>query len=250
MVRDFPMKTFERPEHKSIGQILRMMNGDFLAGNQCWFGGGTAIVLKYGEYRVSLDVDFLCSDPNGYRELRGAATQFGHRAFFAKPIEQIREFRIDQYGLRTAIRLNGQTIKFEIIREGRITVDGDFDPDIGVPTLTAVDMFAEKLLANADRCQDRAVAYRDAFDLGILVLNRGAIPDLAVSKAEAAYGPDIGRKVRWVVNHLMPGDEIASAADTLRMNPSLARDAIVALRTEGRRLWPDAGILPAFNVDA
>lgn len=238
------MKTFERPEHKNIGEVLHLIHRDVFARNRCWFGGGTAIVLKYGEYRVSEDVDFLCSDADGYRELRTAATQLGHRAFFPPPIEPAREFKIDQYGLRTAIRLNGQTIKFEIVREGRIVVHGEFDRDIGVATLKTTDMFAEKLLANADRCQDRAVAYRDAIDLGILILNHGAIPGGAVAKAEAAYGVDIGRKVEWVTNHMIPSDRVAWAAETLQMDPLLAEKAIAALRNEGRRLWPDVGILP------
>src|SRR5262249_20074642 len=140
--------------------------------------------------------------PDGYRELRSAAVQRGHRAFFAAPVEPIREFRIDQYGLRTAVSLNGQTIKFEIVREGRIDLAGEFDDHLAVPILTVADMFAEKLLANADRCQDRVIAYSDAIDLGMLILHRGGIPDEAVVKAEAAYGADVGHKVRWVTDHL------------------------------------------------
>ncbi|RDL46907.1 hypothetical protein BLJAPNOD_05743 [Ensifer sp. M14] len=36
------------------------------------------------------------------------------------------------------------------------------DDDLRVPTLTVIDMFAQKLLANADRYYDKAVAYRVA----------------------------------------------------------------------------------------
>lgn len=243
------MKTFQRPEHENIAEALRLMDRDLLARNRCWFGGGTAIVMKYGEYRVSLDVDFLCSDLMGYRELRNAAAQFGHRAFFPEPIEAMREFKIDQYGLRTAVRFNGQPIKFEIVREARISLDGELDRDIGVPMLTVADMFAEKLLANADRCQDRAVAYRDVIDLGVLVLNHCEVPIVAVEKAEAAYGSDIGRKVQWVANHLVSArDEVAWAAGVLRMDVAYAAKAIAAARDEGRRLWPELGILPNVGV--
>jgi hypothetical protein len=236
------MKTFARPEHETIVETLRLMDRRFLLGNRCWFGGGTAIVLKYGEYRVSLDVDFLCSDPAGYRELRTAATRLGHRAFFPATVEAIREFKIDQYGLRTAVRFKGQPIKFEIIREARVDLDGFLDADIGVPTLTVSDMFAEKLLANADRCQDRSTACRDALDLGILVLRNSGIPGESVSKAELAYGSDIGRKVRWVTDHLLSAKELGQAAAALSMDLALAGDAIAALRNEGRRLWPDVAV--------
>ncbi|TGV76791.1 hypothetical protein EN788_68290, partial [Mesorhizobium sp. M2D.F.Ca.ET.145.01.1.1] len=102
----------------------------------------------------------------GYRQLRMSAVERGVRAFFPEPVEAVRDFRIDQYGLRTVVKLRGQLIKFEIVREARIPLQGRFDDDLNVPSLTPSDMFAEKLLANADRCQERAVGYRDAIDLG------------------------------------------------------------------------------------
>ncbi|WP_036241220.1 nucleotidyl transferase AbiEii/AbiGii toxin family protein, partial [Mesorhizobium sp. STM 4661] len=110
------MKEFKRPEHRIIAETLGLMDREFLAANQCWFGGGTAIVMKLGEYRRSLDVDFLCADADGYRELRTRATERGVRAFFPEAVEAVRDFQIDQYGLRTVLRLKGQLIKFEIIR--------------------------------------------------------------------------------------------------------------------------------------
>nr|WP_281405533.1 hypothetical protein [Mesorhizobium sp. B2-6-1] len=64
--------------------------------------------MKFGEYRRSLDVDFLCADADGYRELRTHAVQRGIRAFFPEPVEAVRDFQIDQYGLRTIVRLQGQ----------------------------------------------------------------------------------------------------------------------------------------------
>ena len=96
------MREFKRQEHRVIVEALGLMDHAFLSANHCWFGGGTAIVLKLGEYRQSLDVDFLCSDADGYRELRSAAVEKGLRAFFPEPVESLRSFKIDQYGLRAA----------------------------------------------------------------------------------------------------------------------------------------------------
>ncbi|TPN01535.1 nucleotidyl transferase AbiEii/AbiGii toxin family protein [Mesorhizobium sp. B2-1-3A] len=237
------MKEFRRPEHRIIGEALALMDRHLLTANKCWFGGGTAIVMKFGEYRRSLDVDFLCADPDGYRELRTHAIERGIKAFFPEPVEAVRDFQIDQYGLRTIVRLQGQPIKFEVIREGRIQLQGQFDKDLKVPTLTAADMFAEKLLANADRCQDRATAYRDAIDLGILIGIHGKIPTEALGKAQTAYGTDIQNKVAWVANKLQDRDELHNAAEVLQMDPGLATEAISALRDEGIRIWPDIGIL-------
>ena len=36
----------------------------------CLFGGGTAIALRYGEYRESVDGDFMVSNVASYRALR------------------------------------------------------------------------------------------------------------------------------------------------------------------------------------
>ncbi|MBZ9669398.1 nucleotidyl transferase AbiEii/AbiGii toxin family protein [Mesorhizobium sp. B2-1-8] len=236
------MKKFRKPEHMIISEALALMDRDFLTATQCWFGGGTAIVLKLGEYRRSLDVDFLCADADGYRQLRTSAVERGVRAFFPEPVEAARDFRIDQYGLRTVVRLKGQLIKFEIVREARIPLQGRFDDDLNVPSLIPSDMFAEKLLANADRCQDRAVGYRDAIDLGMLVSAYQEIPSDAVAKAQGAYGQDVRHKVAWVVNKLRDTVELSYAAEILQMEADKASGAISVLRNESIRIWPDAGI--------
>jgi hypothetical protein len=233
------MTTFARQEHTIIAEALGLMNSDFLLESKCWFAGGTAIVMQLDEYRLSLDVDFLCADAEGYRALRSAAVEPGIAAFFAPPVEVLREFKIDQYGLRTVVSLQGQPIRFEIVREARIMLNGQVNDRLHVPTLAITDMFAEKLLANADRCQDRAVAYRDAIDLGMLIDRHGHIPDDAVDKSVAAYGLDIQRKVAWVLTKLCDETELRRAANILQMDPDLAFMAITKLRKEAARLWPD-----------
>ena len=46
------------------------MPAAMLRSHHCYFGGGTAIVLRHGEYRESADIDFLVSDIAAYRSLR------------------------------------------------------------------------------------------------------------------------------------------------------------------------------------
>jgi hypothetical protein len=98
-----------------------------------------------------LDVDFLCSDTDGYRELRNALVGQGLETLFPNSVKSARNIWADQYGIRMFLEYRGQPIKFEIVRESRIKVEGDYDPVLRVPTLLVRDMFAEKLLANADR---------------------------------------------------------------------------------------------------
>jgi hypothetical protein len=234
------MKTFQRQEHRIIASALQLMDPAFLLDNSCWFAGGTAIVMMLGEYRRSLDVDFLCSDVDGYRMLRSVAVEKGMEGLFAAPVEALREVRADQYGVRTIISLKGQAIRFEIVRESRIALQGGIDVNLGVPVLSRPDMMAEKLLANADRCQDRSVAYRDAIDLGMLIHHFGPIPQETIAKTEAAYGADIARKAAWVVHRLEDAEELRHAAEALVMKTEDAERAIRALTTETQRLWPSA----------
>lgn len=63
---------FRRRHHNVILHVLRCLNGDFLREAECYFVGGTAMVLELGEYRESVDIDFLCASEEGYRKLRQA----------------------------------------------------------------------------------------------------------------------------------------------------------------------------------
>jgi hypothetical protein len=61
---------FERPLHQRIARVLGTLNGALLKEHGCLFGGGTAIALRFGEYRESVDIDFLLSDVTHYRSHR------------------------------------------------------------------------------------------------------------------------------------------------------------------------------------
>ena len=68
-----PRPAYRRPVHRQVLAILSTLDAAFLEQARCFFGGGTRIVLELGEYRESRDIDFLCSDRDGYRRLREAA---------------------------------------------------------------------------------------------------------------------------------------------------------------------------------
>src|SRR3546814_400710 len=121
-------------------------------------------------------------------------------------------------------------------------LEGILDARLGVPVLTAGDQICEKLLANADRCLDRAVAYRDAIDLGYLVKASGLLPAAAVAKAEAAYGEDIRRKIAAVLERLARDEEARHAAAVLSMTPGAVRNATAQLRSAATLAWPDLAL--------
>lgn len=184
---------FERPHHQHIAAVLAHLNSDLLCENRCLFGGGTAIALAFGEYRESVDIDFMCDDKDGYRRLRSLVDQSGLAWAFSPEVKLEREPRVDQYGIRSAVSMGGaRPIKFEIVFESRITLDAPRPEEriCGVWRLTDVDLVASKLMANADRWRDDSVMSRDLIDLAMMS------PDPAVmaagrAKAELAYGSSV-----------------------------------------------------------
>jgi hypothetical protein len=183
---------FRRESHRSVLAVLGFLRADELAACRFLFGGGTRIVLDLDEYRESEDIDFLCSDPEGYAELRSAASNRGYAALFSAEgldrLELPREMRIDQYGIRFPVRLGSASLKLELIREARIGLDPGVRPAWSpVACLSHPDCYAEKLLANSDRWADRQVLSRDVIDLAALRARHGPIPDEAWNKVELAY---------------------------------------------------------------
>lgn len=173
--------------------LLDALDPELFESCACWFAGGTAISIRCGEPRISCDVGFLCADAEGYRRLRGHLFGRDATALFRRPIEAMRELRVDRYGVRTALRIDGQILKLEIVSEGRIPLEPESDPELPLRRLCDVDLVAEKLLACADRGLDDAFLARDAIDLLLLEDALGGLPERAFEKARAAYGDTIDR---------------------------------------------------------
>ncbi|MBP8141272.1 MAG: nucleotidyl transferase AbiEii/AbiGii toxin family protein [Acidovorax sp.] len=198
---------FERPHHQRIAHVLAAMNGDTLRQHGCLFGGGTCIALRYGEYRESVDIDFLVSDAGGYRELRHLLTGPEGLAAIthphAQPLVVLREIRADQYGIRTQVQMDGQAIKLEIVREARIALEPPVAGDTvcGVSTLTRLDLAASKLLANSDQQADDGVFSRDVIDLAMMELPLPALR-AALVKATEAYGKSVARDLGKAIDRL------------------------------------------------
>jgi hypothetical protein len=201
---------FEREHHRRIATVLAALDADGLAANACLFGGGTAMALRHGEYRESVDIEFLVSSVDGYRQLRQRLTGPNGVGAIVKPgqtLQAVRELRADQYGLRTMLRVDDVNIKFEIVLEGRIELQAPSADDqlCGVATLTPLDMATSKLLANSDRWRDDAVLSRDLIDLAMMKPSKPLLRQ-AVEKASAAYGDSVQA-------------DLAKAIEDLRLRP-------------------------------
>lgn len=198
---------FERPHHRRIARVLSALDGELMRETNCLFGGGTAMALRFGEYRESVDMDFLVSDLSSYRRLRQLLTgEAGFAGLLRPDGEQLglaREVRADQYGIRTVLLLDDLPIKFEIVLEGRIEIEAPTEKDqvCGVSTLTTLDMATSKLLANADRWSDDSIFSRDVIDLAMM---SPSLPLLrkALLKAQGAYGEAIARDLERAIERL------------------------------------------------
>ncbi len=208
--------------------MLEALDAQILEDNACLFGGGTAIALRYGEYRESLDIDFLVSEVAGYRALRQRVVAGGVRAL-ARPkasLTQAREVRADQYGVRTLLAVRGAEVKLEIVLEGRISLAPPEDRICGVATLTALDMAASKLLALSDRWADDSVHSRDLIDLAMMNVDKDTLRR-AIDKAAGAYGASIER-------------DLGKAIDALRRRPGRLDACMRALQM----VTPPPGLVP------
>lgn len=178
-----------RPCHIKAMAVLAMANAEFLEATNCFFGGGTRIAMELGEYRDSHDVDFMCSDPDGWRTLRAQVSNRSLGSLFRQAPELVREVRADRYGIRTFALVDGDPVKIEIVREGHIPLQGEKVPNLPVLAVSRASSVAQKLLANADRGIDKASECKDLIDLAFMASSWSQdILAKGLEWAESAYG--------------------------------------------------------------
>ncbi|WP_208508339.1 nucleotidyl transferase AbiEii/AbiGii toxin family protein [Variovorax paradoxus] len=218
---------FERPHHRRIAEVLAALDAGLLANTHCLFGGGTAIALRHDEYRESVDMDFLVSDIEGYRQLRQLLTSTPGLSALARGgavIHQAGELRADQYGIRSTVRVDDSYIKFEIVLEARIELEvpGAGDRIEGIATLTSLDMATSKLLANSDRWADDSVFSRDIIDLAMMSPGRPLLRR-AIAKASAVYGDSIEADLAKAAHALLTREgRMARCMAALQMTPGVS----------------------------
>lgn len=206
------MHEITNPRHRDIVRLLSEMDAELLRSTNCLFGGGTAISLLLNEYRTSTDVDFLCSSTAGYARLREIVFERGIPGLFkaGAGVVPLREPRCDRDGIRTFLSLDGQTpIKFEIVLEGRVKLSPDLSGEsdwLQVPVLSRTSLFAEKLLANADRGLDPTSQFKDIIDLMVMESAWGESTD-ARQVAEAVYGDTIGKSLAGAMRLLAANEK-------------------------------------------
>ena len=194
---------FRRLHHQRVAEVLSMLDAPLLAEHNCWFGGGTAIALVNGEFRESVDIDFLVSGQQSYRELRQLVRDRGLDALATRALDLGRTPSVDGCGIRTLVLVSGVAIKFEIIHEGRMDLDTPSPKDQigGLRTLTRTDQVASKLLANDDRWADTSTFCRDLIDLAMMKPDTAALK-AGARKAVDAYGKTVAESLNNAVAYI------------------------------------------------
>jgi hypothetical protein len=193
-----------RPRHRIVLRVLDALDAEFLERAQCYFGGGTRIVLALDEYRESADIDFLCASREGYRALRATVSDRSLGRIGGAKLKLAREVIADRYGIRTVLEIGGEKLKFEIILEGRIGLTGGVASGLPVPALDETSCCAEKFLANADRWSDESALGRDVIDLAYMAAGWGREPLRAgLAAATEAYGKVAARDAKRAATKML-----------------------------------------------
>lgn len=199
------MAEYRRALHQRIGRVLALMDAAFLEEAECYFGGGTQLVMSHGEFRESRDIDFLVSSKPGLRMLRETVNERSLGRIFKGKIHLAKEVRAERDAIRTYIAEDPslEPLKFEIVVDGRIDLKGAMDNVLGVPRLELPCAIAEKLLANADRGRAKEHRARDVVDLAFVGLD---VDDMALvagcELAQSAYGQVILKELDEVLKML------------------------------------------------
>lgn len=181
---------FRRELYRTMRRVLDALDPDAIGESSFRFAGGTCLALRHGEHRLSRDLDFVCSDGEGYGHLRYEVRCRAYHALFREQAGLVfpREIRTDQYGIRFPVQVGDVAIRVELIREARIELGEAVREDwTSLPLISVDDAFAEKLLANSDRWADRDDLSRDVIDLAVLRDAHGPIPTGVWKSVEAAY---------------------------------------------------------------
>lgn len=225
---------FRRLHHQRILRLLEAFDADRLRRADCFFAGGTAIVLQLGEYRESVDIDFLCASQTGYRQLREVVTERSLGPLLARPVRYIKRdmpVTADRDGIRTFMGTGDELIKMEIVREDRIALTGVDVPGIPVPVLSREDLYAEKLLANDDRGHAPETMSRDIIDLAMMIDGWGPLPAAALAKAEAVYGSTVRKRMHQAVERVSRPAVLRECMKQMSMDPALEPVILRALAT-------------------
>lgn len=223
---------YKHKRHETIAKALANFNADFLEKNNVLFGGGTRIAMELGEYRESVDIDFLCPDIQSYREVRKQVTSNALGDITRKPFDLAREVRFDRYGVRTVINVDDTPIKLELVSFADYRLKKDDTTPFPVPSIDRESCYVTKLLAHADR--SAMPDKKDFIDLMMMYSHWGAPSQNAWAEVERHYGQAPKKTLEKALNSFIDNPEkIYAAAAKLHMDSPALKDQLL----ESAQVW-------------
>lgn len=183
------MTRFKIPRHNIIWAVISdMLDKKMLRDHGILFAGGTLCSMRYGEYRESVDLDFLCADKNSFNSFRANFSDVGKFIYARNP--KITKDRVQLWITTT----DDRPLKVDFFYEERLQpTASDFH---GVEALDHASLMGCKLMAYCDRGMDLSERGKDFIDLIAIDLQAPAETfENAWELAWNAYGT-------WLTNQL------------------------------------------------
>jgi hypothetical protein len=168
------MELFKRPHHNQLASALLCLDTDMLAKSGCYYGGGTAIAMAFGEKRTSFDIDFLATN-DSMSLLKDRISKNGLASIFKRDVKAISEPVLGRYMIKGLVQIDGgKPLKLEIMEENSshlIGVQGLIEALPNIVTVNKPMMIAQKIMAAMDRGLEKEFNHRDFWDLCVLANN-------------------------------------------------------------------------------
>jgi len=205
---------YHRKYHQVIAKLLTHFNGDYFAEHNILFGGGTRIALELAEYRESVDVDFLCMNTPSYRAVRTQATNIGLGDLLIKPLDFVREIKMDRYAVRAFVNIDNINVKLEFVALDDYRLSKSDKSLFSLPCIDQQSCFLTKLLAHSDR--QYAPDKKDLFDLLMMYQAWGLPTAPTWAECDRHYGK-------------APKQDLINALQMMQIKPEQFFNASVAL---------------------
>lgn len=211
-------------------KIAQGLNPELLGEMNLCLAGELVYSSFRPDFPIKNEIKLICSSLFGYAKALKLLTEshsitpplFSNASYITLP----RVATTDQYGMRFPIANGDKVIKVEI---SRMCITPLIEPEYmdwapGIPCLSRIDRFAEKLLLNADRWTDKSVESRDLIDLGMLRNLEGNCEE-AYDKGESAY-PVKAPLLKAIDYFLAHEDYQKSCFATLQINEKAINQAL------------------------
>lgn len=228
---------YQLNHHNAIRQALAHFNSAYLAEHNILFGGGTRIALELGEFRESVDIDFLCPNKDSYRAVRTIITNKTLGPIVNDELHYIRDIRSDRYAIRTAIIIEDVKIKLEFISSDNYALKAQIPSPFNVPCIDHNSCYLTKLLAHCDRVDEPQP--KDLIDLLMMYTHWGEPSEQVWENVQSHYGDKPREVLMAKMEKVCINVELLTqTASTLKINESnlskiqqSAKDWLASLRS-------------------